>query len=143
LQEQADIYAESWEAAQNRVQAAAENIYDSLINDEFFIDLLNGFEKVLETIGGLVDGLGGLKGVVGIIGSVFLTTFAQKMPETLSNLRQNIMVFTGQASKEMQKVQHELKKEIAVQQATPGASQEYIAELEGLKQVSAMKQKLV
>jgi hypothetical protein len=65
------------------------------------------------------------------------------MPETLSNLRQNIMVFTGQASKEMQKVQHELNKEIAVQQATPGASQEYIAELEGLKQVSAMKQKLV
>jgi hypothetical protein len=95
LQEQADIYAESWEAAQNRVQAAAENIYDSLINDEFFIDLLNGFEKVLETIGGLVDGLGGLKGVVGIIGSVFLTTFAQKMPETLTNLKQNLMVFTG------------------------------------------------
>jgi hypothetical protein len=69
------------------VRAAAENIYDSLINDEFFIDLLNGFEHILESVGGLVDGLGGLKGIIGVIGSVFLTNFAQKMPATLENLR--------------------------------------------------------
>ena len=142
LQEQADIYAESWEAAQDRVTAAAEHIYSSLINDEFFIDLLNGFEKVLETVGGLIDGLGGLKGVVGIVGSVFLTNFAKKMPEALDNLRQNVMVFTGQANKEMQKVQSDLSMSIKTAQATPGASTEYKIQLEGIAQVNAMKQKL-
>jgi hypothetical protein len=31
LNEQADIYAESWRAAAHRVKAAAEGIYDSLL----------------------------------------------------------------------------------------------------------------
>ena len=143
LQQQADIYAESWEAAQDRVTAAAENIYDSLINDEFFIDLLNGFEKVLETIGGLVDGLGGLKGVVGVVGSVFLTHFAKQMPETLENLRQNFMVLTGQAKKEMVKVQDTMSAKLAVQMSAPGASESFKLQAEGIASVSKMKQKLI
>jgi hypothetical protein len=31
LQEQADIYAESWEAARDRMRAAMEGIYDELL----------------------------------------------------------------------------------------------------------------
>ena len=42
---QADIYAESWEAAQDRVTAAAEHIYSSLLNDEFFIEYLKYIEN--------------------------------------------------------------------------------------------------
>jgi hypothetical protein len=76
LNEQAEIYAESWEAAQDRVTAAAEKIYSSLLDDEFFIDLLNGLEKVLEAVGGMIDGFGGLKGIVTTVGSVLLTMFA-------------------------------------------------------------------
>jgi hypothetical protein len=53
------------------------------LDDEFFIDLLNGLEKAIETIGGLIDGLGGLKGVVGIVSSVFLTAFSNRIPEAL------------------------------------------------------------
>lgn len=143
LQEQADIYAESWEAAQDRVTAAAEHIYSSLLNDEFFIDLLNGFEKVLETVGGLIDGLGGLKGVVGVVGSVFLASFAKQMPEALTNLRQNLMVFTGQSKKAMQEVQSELDIKLAEQQANPNLSESYKIQLEGISKVNAMKQKLV
>ena len=89
LQEQADIYAESWEAASKRVKAAAQAIYDDLIDDEFFIDLLNGIEKVLEGVSGMIDGFGGLKGVLITVSSIFLTNYAKKMPETLNNLKQN------------------------------------------------------
>ena len=67
LSEQQDIYAEGWEAASKRVKAAAQDIYDSILNDEFFIDLLNGFEKVLDGLGGLIDGFGGLKGIAASI----------------------------------------------------------------------------
>lgn len=143
LQKQADIYAESWEAAQDRVKAAAEDIYDSLINDEFFIDLLNGFEKVLDTLGGFIDGLGGLQGVFTTIGSLFLVHFAQRMPETLNNLRQNLMVFTGQANKEMVRVQTELASTIEQEKASPGATDSYRIELDGIEKVNLMKQKLI
>ena len=33
LSRQAEIYAESWEAAKNRVKASAEEIYKTLLND--------------------------------------------------------------------------------------------------------------
>ena len=143
LQEQADIYAESWEAASDRVRAAAEHIYSSLINDEFFIDLLSGFEKVLEVIGGIVDGLGGLKGIIGSVGSVFLTAFAKEMPEVLDNLQQNFMVFTGKSKKVMRDVQSELNIKLAEQQANPALSESYKIQLEGMSAVNAMKSKLV
>ena len=39
LQEQADIYAQSWEAAQKRVKASLQSIYSDLIDDKFFIKL--------------------------------------------------------------------------------------------------------
>ena len=143
LNEQAEIYAESWEAAQDRVTAAAENIYSKLLDDDFFISLLNGFEKVLDTLGGFIDGLGGLGGVVSMVSSLFLTSFAKKMPDALNNLRQNLMVFTGQAQKVMTETQAKFGAEIANAQADPGASEKYRLQLEGVAKVNEMKQKLV
>ena len=141
LSDQQDIYAESWEAAADRVRAAAENIYDSLIDDEFFIKLYNGFEKVLETIGGLVDGFGGLGGILTSLGSIFMVWYAQRMPETLNNLRANIMVLTGQASKEMVKIQTQMSDEIAKKSATSTSIVEK-AQYTGQQQVLAMRKQL-
>lgn len=64
LQKQADIFAESWEAARKNVKASAEGIYDSLIKDEFWIDLTNGFAGFLKIIENAIDSVGGLKGVL-------------------------------------------------------------------------------
>ena len=52
---QSEIYAESWEAARDRVTAAAENIYDSLLDDEFFIDLTDFSAEFLDTIKRLMN----------------------------------------------------------------------------------------
>ena len=142
LQEQADIYAESWEAAQDRVQAAAENIYQSLLDDDFFIDLLNGLEKVLGAVGGLIDGFGGMKGVIMTISSVFMTSFAQKMPTVIENLKQNFMVFTGQAEKEMVKTQNELQLVLQAQGAN-STNDSYKVQVEGISKVTEMKKKLI
>ena len=142
LQEQADIYAESWEAAQDRVRAAAENIYQSLLDDDFFIDLLNGLEKVLGAVGGLIDGFGGMKGVIMTISSVFMTSFAQKMPTVIENLKQNFMVFTGQAEKEMVKTQNELQLVLQAQGAN-STNDSYKVQVEGISKVTEMKKKLI
>lgn len=143
LQNQADIYAESWEAAQKRVKAAAQGIYQDLLDDRFFIGLTNGLEKVLEAIHGVIKGFGGMKGVLTALGSIFLTTYAQKMPEALNNLRQNFMVLTGQATKLMTELQNETNASLAQATSGSGVSESFKAQAEGIQRVNEMQQKLI
>jgi hypothetical protein len=77
LQEQADIYAESWEAANNRVIASAETVYKALLNDEFFIDITNIFADLLDGIESFINGLGGVKGLLLSLGSIATSVFAK------------------------------------------------------------------
>jgi hypothetical protein len=65
------------------VRAAAEKIYDSLINDEFFIDLLNGVEDVLTFVDKLIDSVGGLNGVLTALGVVITKIFSDKLSSGL------------------------------------------------------------
>jgi hypothetical protein len=94
-------------------------------------------------IGGLVDGLGGLKGVLGVVGSIFLKMYAKEMPQALNNLRQNFMVFTGQGAKLTQETQNELAQNIDKIKQNNNLSESYKIELEGIERVNAMKQKLL
>jgi hypothetical protein len=75
LQEQADIYAESWEAASDRATAALEAIYEKLLDDEFLVDLIDGFTGFLELVDNLIDNLGGLPGVLALVGAGFTKIF--------------------------------------------------------------------
>ena len=75
LQKQADIYAESWEAATDRVKAAAQGIYRDLLPTEELTGIADGFAVFLEGIDGLVRGLGGLEGILLLISSVVLNVF--------------------------------------------------------------------
>ena len=85
LQEQAEIYAESWEAAQKRVKAAAESIYSALIDENFFIGFANSFTKILTVLKNTIDGLGGLPGVVSMLGSVLLNAFGDRLATSIDN----------------------------------------------------------
>ena len=121
LQEQADIYAESWEAAGKRVTAAAENIWDSLLNDEFFIDILNGFEDFLTLIGKVVDSLGGMKGVLLAVSTILLKTFNSQISSGLSEMAMS-MSLLSKSGREMQAQQRsEFLKESAAIMAGTGA----------------------
>lgn len=143
LQKQADIYAESWEAARDRVQAAAEGIYQNLLDEDFFITLLNGFEKVLTSIDGVVTGLGGMKGALLLVGSVFFKNFSQKMPETLKNIKDNFLVLTGQSGKLMEDIQNKTSKKVQEVFMKPGVSDSYKVQAEGILRVSQMQQQLI
>ena len=76
LQKQADIYAESWEGASKRVQAALESIYSQLINDKALVSLLKFAEKFVDTISGAIQGFGGLGGVIANVGGLFAQYFS-------------------------------------------------------------------
>jgi hypothetical protein len=61
------------------VRAASESVYKSLINDEFFIDILNNIEKIIGFVDHLIDNLGGLKGVLAAIGAIATKVFSAQL----------------------------------------------------------------
>lgn len=92
LQEQADIYAESWEAAQKRVQAAMESIYSEILNDNFFIVLTNGFGSFLEILDNTIDTLGGLPGVLSVVSSLMFKIFGKDMVDSIERWSYNLQL---------------------------------------------------
>lgn len=95
LDEQAQIYAESWEAAKKRVQAAAEGIYQDLLKDDFFIQLTNNFGSILEFIDSIIDSLGGLSGVLPGIALLVNKIFGDKIIAGAQTLAHNLMNLTA------------------------------------------------
>lgn len=87
LNRQAEIYAESWEAARNRVRAAAEELYSSLINDEAFIKITNGIGKIIEAVSTLTQGIGGLSTIIPGLILLFNKLFGDKVIASISNVR--------------------------------------------------------
>ena len=100
LQLQADIYAKSWEGARKRVQAAAEGIYDSLIDEEFFKDVDNIVAGVLNGINATIKGLGGVKGVLANVGALLTNIYRKDLSSGLSTFGNMIYGLTskGQAA---------------------------------------------
>ena len=93
LQAQANIYAESWEAANKRVQASVETVYSAILNDEFFIDFTNGFANLIDGIKVFIDSLGGVKGVLLAIGSLVTNIFSKQIGMGIEDLAFSIKGF--------------------------------------------------
>lgn len=100
LNEQAEIYAESWEGARNRVQAAAQQIYAALIDDDFFISLNNGFADVLGVLGDFIENLGGVKTILPMIASALLVAFGPNIAGLIDELDYRIKRMNGTLAQE-------------------------------------------
>ena len=107
LNEQAEIYAESWEAASKRVKASLETIYNTILKDDFFIGLTDTFGILLEGVDGVIDSVGGLKGVLFLLGTIVTSVFQEEMASGINNALYNFTRFTGVAQQEMQQMQQE------------------------------------
>lgn len=94
LQQQADIYAESWEAARDRVTASLEQIYNSILDDDAFIDILNFFADLFENIGDVTEAIGGLKGVIGLLATALLTLGRNAVINSMQSLSASFMGMT-------------------------------------------------
>lgn len=95
LQKQADIFAESWEAARKNVKASAEGIYDSLVKDEFWIGLTNGFADGLKSVELFADSIGGLKGVLALSTIAMNKLVGPKVAQSIRDVAYNIGILTG------------------------------------------------
>ena len=117
LTEQSEIYEESWEGASKRAKTAAQGIYDSLINDEGIIKLIDGFADFLGFIEKTIDAMGGFKGVLSGLSALLLTVYGDKIANSMRTMAYNIDVITGKE-----------------QQRTEALKQESLRQLELLKQ---------
>ena len=109
LQKQADIYAESWEAARDRVKAAAEEIYSQLLNDNFFIGLNNGFADFLSLLSNVIKGIGGVQGAIALLGNALTRIFAQDMANGIDKFIYNMQ----NAEKVAEKMRNEAMNSVA------------------------------
>ena len=107
LDAQQKIYAEGWEAAADRARAAAESIFEKLINDDFFIDLLEGLEKFLNGFDKFIDAVGGLPGILSIASTIMFKMFGPAMADGIRNFTYNISTFLGTAQQQAAKTKNE------------------------------------
>lgn len=109
LNEQFEAYEEGWEAASNRVRAAWEEIYQKIINSDFFISLLDNLEKFIKGISHVIDGLGGLKGTLGAIGLIATHVFKEQITQNVTAAAGRIKEVwdsvSGKTKKDAQKTQ--------------------------------------
>lgn len=93
LQNQADIQAESWEAASKRMRASIEAVYSALLNDDFFIGLTDGFANLIDGIKVFIDSLGGVKGILLAIGSIATSIFSKQITKSIGDAIYSIKGF--------------------------------------------------
>lgn len=120
LQKQADVWAESWEAARKRVQAAAEGVYDSILDDKMFIGFNNVFADMLTGLEQVIDGVGGLKGVFIGVGSFILSLMAHKIQPALNSFVLNIKSMFQSAQAQAATLTGELQAKVSTELAKTG-----------------------
>lgn len=142
LQKQADIYAESWEAARNRVKTAAEGIYSSLIDEKFFIKLDKFLEHLLTGVKTFLDAFGGIKGLLVAIGGIAMNMIAGKIGPAMTKMAQDIQIMTGGADRVYSRMQKEMQGAVDSEIATGNYSGAEEQELRNASQLLAVRGKL-
>lgn len=110
LNQQADIYAESWEAARDRTKAAAEDIYDSLINPDFYIGVDNIITPLLSRTADVIDAMGGLKGILAVVALGMNQVYGDKIAQSMRDMAVNLGIITGKEGERARALQDEAVK---------------------------------
>ncbi len=151
LQEQADIYVQSWEGAKKRLQASLQGIYHDIIDDKTFISMTDNISKVVDGVNGLIKGLGGVRGILLTVANIFAIHYAKEMPRFLERIKENLFIITGYANKVGAEMQAQARETIHIDKESieqdyddsnaSGSAQE-TARLEILEQISQRQQEL-
>ena len=107
LEQQAEVYAESWEAARDRTKAAAEDIYDSLINPDFYIGVDNMVTPLLSRTADVIDALGGLQGVLAVVALGMNKVYGDKIAQSMRDMAVNLGIITGKEAERARTLQSE------------------------------------
>lgn len=118
LEQQAEIYAESWETARDRTKAAAEDIYDSLINPDFYIKVDDLITPLLSGTADVIDAMGGMNGVLAASVLLINKVYGDKIAESLRESAIQIGFLTNQEQERARALQQQaatLAKSISIE----------------------------
>ena len=146
LSKQADIFAESWEGASKRVQAAMEEVYSQLINDKALVSLLKFSENFVNTLSGAIKAFGGLGGIIanvgGLLGQYFSADIAAGLIKGITNVKKLFTDFGKQQTiflENQKSFRNEITKLTSNELLTEGEQNQLIA----LQKVSEAKSALL
>ena len=133
LERQQSIYEESWEASSKRVKASLENLFNNVIDDDFFIGFNNGLEDAIDMVSMLVKSLGGVSGVLTTIGMLVTRVFSTQMAQGINNL-------VGKSSyKTMVEEQNRLRKQARIQNSELAQQMKSSGTMQGSMQAYSFK----
>ena len=111
LQEQQNIYAESWEASSKRVKAAWEDLYNKLLDDDFFIKLNNNLSETLKLVSKIIDNMGGVKGLLTQIAPILASMFSTQIITGMQDAAYNLQLMVPGGHKRMENRRNDQLKE--------------------------------
>ena len=92
LNRQMKIYEESVEAAQNRMKASLEGLYEDLVPEDTIKDFYNLMSSLVDSLGGFIEGMGGIGNVllpaIGMLANRYMPQLVQGAFNLASNFRQ-------------------------------------------------------
>lgn len=138
LQSQADIYAESWDAASKRVKTSMQNIYSSLIDEKSAISLLKTIEQITDGIGSFVKTLGGASGIVTTFSALMLKAFSGKIVAGVQNIAASMTNLFKSPSQQFTKILTDTNKILSITADGTNSSS-----IKATSQLIALKQSLL
>lgn len=105
LEQQAEIWSKSWEAASKRVAETKAQLYDQILNDDSLIKLEDIFNGILKSIGQVIESAGGIMPVIGMIVGISSKVLFPIITNGLLRLSNHISILRGTATKSMQETQ--------------------------------------
>lgn len=112
LTKQQEIWSESWQAATKRVEQSKNELYESLVNDEAMIQLQDTWASIISGFNSFIEQMGGLMPFLLSFVGIFSKTLFPLLLNGFTRLKNNISVLTGQASREVAKMQNDIRMEI-------------------------------
>ena len=97
LNDQHQIYLESWEAASNRIKANLEDITMDMYSDKGVLTLMNGFAGILEFLDRIIEGMGGFGPLLLATGSIATRVFSTQIGAGLENIWTNLLILGGKS----------------------------------------------
>ena len=128
LNEQAEIYAESWEAASKEVTASMEELYSKIINDEAFVKLTHALAGLIDILSSVVEGFGGVESILTTISSLIMMKYAKEIPNALIKFKDNFKAVFGMGQKDQLAYIDKFTNELKTSKPSP-ENEELIKEL--------------
>lgn len=111
LQQQADIYAESWDAASKNIKTSLEEIYSNLIDSKAMVDLMKFLSKAIEGFGHFVDSIGGVRTAFILLANTIISNQGPQISKYVDKVVDNFKIKFGIMGKEIEATREKAQKE--------------------------------